>query len=205
MRACGRHLEGAELHQALAAAGAVRRVELVDAELGAVGVAGDVHQQVAQHPVDDPGLLLARLALGHLLEGDGQLVEAVVAGLVDPRGLAGGADEGAGEQVRQARVVLPVGDQALHQVRAAQQRAVRRGRAAEGDVVAAAGAGVATVEHELLGAEAGLAGLLVEDLVSRTSSSQLEAGCTLTSMTPGSGVTASFCSRWSAAARSPRR
>jgi hypothetical protein len=50
-----RHLEGAELHQALAAAGAVRGVELVDAELGAVGVAGDVRQQVPEHPVDDPG------------------------------------------------------------------------------------------------------------------------------------------------------
>ena len=41
------------------------------------------------------------------------------------------------------------------QVGAAQERAVGRRLAAEHDVVAAAGAGVAAVEHELLGAEAG--------------------------------------------------
>jgi hypothetical protein len=157
-----RHLEGAELHQALAAAGGVRRVELVDAELGAMGVAGHVHQEVAQHPVHDPGLRHA--PRGHLLEGDGELVEAVVAGLIHARRLAGGADEGAGEQIRQARVVLPEADEALHQIGAAQQRAVRRGRAAEGDVVAAAGAGVTAVEHELLGAQAREPGLFVEDL-----------------------------------------
>jgi hypothetical protein len=50
----GRHLEGAHLEQAEAAGGAVRRVQLVDAELGAVGVAGDVDQQVAQQAVDEP-------------------------------------------------------------------------------------------------------------------------------------------------------
>jgi len=36
----GRHLEAVEFDQPLAAGGAVGRVELVDAELGAVGVAG---------------------------------------------------------------------------------------------------------------------------------------------------------------------
>jgi hypothetical protein len=50
-----RHLEGAQLEQAEAAGRAVRRIQLVDAELGAVGVAGDVDQQVAQHAVDQPG------------------------------------------------------------------------------------------------------------------------------------------------------
>ena len=51
-------------------------------------------------------------------------------------------------------MVLPVGDQAAQQVGPAQERAVGRRRAAEHDVVAAAGAGVPAVEHELLGAEA---------------------------------------------------
>ena len=50
-------------------------------------------------------------------------------------------------------MVLPVGDEAAQQVGPAQQRAVRRGGAAERHVVAAARAGVAPVEHELLGAQ----------------------------------------------------
>ena len=50
-----RHLEGAQLEQAEAAGGAVGRVQLVDAELGAVRVAGDVDQQVAEQAVDQPG------------------------------------------------------------------------------------------------------------------------------------------------------
>jgi hypothetical protein len=44
--------------------------------------------------------------------------------LVDARRLAGRADEQAGEQVGQRRMALPVQDQALQQVRPAQERAV---------------------------------------------------------------------------------
>jgi len=54
-------------------------------------------------------------------------------------------------------VVLPVGDQAAEQVGAAQDRAVRRCGAADGEVVAAARAGMAAVEGEGLGAEERLA------------------------------------------------
>jgi hypothetical protein len=50
-----RHLEGAQLQQAQAAGGGVGRVHLVDAELAAVRVAGDVDQDVAQRAVDQPG------------------------------------------------------------------------------------------------------------------------------------------------------
>ena len=103
----------------------------------------------------------ARLALGErrqaveLGEGDLELVEALVAGLVDARGLAGRADEPAGEQVRERRVVLPVGDDAAEQVGPAQKRAVGWRRAAEGQVVAAAGTGVSAVEMERLSPEPG--------------------------------------------------
>ena len=142
---------------------AVGRIELVDADLGAVGVAGDIDQQVAQQPVDQPGQRRRALAgRGHLRQRDLQLVERVVARLVDARRLAGRADEQAGEQVGQRRVALPVQDQALQQVGPAQERAVVRRRAADHDVVAAAGAGVPAVDHELVGAEPGLARLLVD-------------------------------------------
>ena len=175
----GRHLERPQLHQPEAAPLAVGVEQFVDAELGPVGVAGHVDEEVAQEPVDEerppvpvfggsrrpcrgdtprpPGVDPVELG-----EGDLELVEAVVAGLVDAGGLAGRPDEPPGEQVGQGRVVLPVGEEAAEQVGAAQQRAVGRRRAAEGHVVAAAGAGVGAVEGELLRSEAGLVGLLVD-------------------------------------------
>ena len=131
----------------------------------------------------------AAAAVGDLAEGDLQLVEAVVARLVEPGRLAVRADEQAREQVRQRRVVVPVGDQAAEQVGPAEERAVGRRRAAEDDVVAAAGAGVPAVEHELLGAQPRLPGLLVEDRGLRRPARPTSAsGWMLTSITPGSGV-----------------
>ena len=59
-------------------------------------------------------------------------------------------------------MVLPIGDDAGQQVRPPQERAVGRRHAAEHDVVAAAGADVAAIEPELLGAQADLGGLLVD-------------------------------------------
>ena len=148
-----RHLEGAELDEAEPAHRPLRRIELVDADLGAVRVAGHVDQQVAEQAVDQPGRDRAA-RLGDLAQRDLELVERLVARLVDARRLAGGADEQAGEQVGQRGMVLPVGDDAGEQIGPAQERAVRRREAAEHDVVAAAGADMPAVEHELLGAEA---------------------------------------------------
>ena len=59
-------------------------------------------------------------------------------------------------------MALPVEDEALQQVRPAQERAVRRMGAANHDMVAAAGAGMAAVGHELLGAEPRLPRVLIE-------------------------------------------
>ena len=158
-----RHLEGAQLEQALPAAGALGRIELVDAELGAVGVAGDVDQRVAEDAIDQPGRRpVARSSSVDLGHRDLELVHLIAARLVDARMLAGRADEHAREQVRQRRMVVPVGDQAAQQVRPPQQRAVARRRPADHDVVAAAGAGVAAVDQELLGAETRLPRFLVE-------------------------------------------
>ncbi len=162
-----RHLEGAKLEDAEASRGGPRRVELVDRELGAVRVAGEVDEEVAQDPVDEPRLLvrLARLELSfELLEGDLQLVERVGARLVHARALAGGADEHPREEIGKRRMILPIGDEALQHVRAAQHGAVRGGGPAERHVVAASGPGVAAVEHELLGSEAREPRFLVERL-----------------------------------------
>jgi hypothetical protein len=62
---------------------------------------------------------------------------------------------------------LPVQHDAFQKVGPAQEWAVGRSGTAEHHVVAAASAGVAAVEHELVGAEAGLASVLVEPLGDR--------------------------------------
>ena len=159
----GRHLEGAQLQQTKAPRGRVRRVQLVDTELGAMGVTGHVHQQVAQQAVDQPGLAVAT-HFRHLREGDFQLVQRIVTRLIDTRRLGRRADKQTAEQVGQRRMVVPVADQAAQQVRPAQKRRVRRRRAAEHKVVTAARASVAAIDHKFLAGEAALAGLRVEKL-----------------------------------------
>ena len=106
-----RHLERAELDQAQPPGRTVGREQLVDAQLGAVGVAGDVYQEVAEQSVDQPrpwGLAFARRR--HHRERDLELVELVLARLVDARGLAGRTDEQTGEQIGQRGMALPVED-----------------------------------------------------------------------------------------------
>ena len=78
-----RHFKGAELEQAETQALAFGGIHLVDAELGAVGVAGDVDEEVAEEAVEDPGMAVA---FGEVTEGELELVEGVGAGLVDAGG-----------------------------------------------------------------------------------------------------------------------
>ena len=192
-----RHLEGAHLEQAEAAGRAVGRVQLVDAELGAVRVAGDVDQQVAQQR-DRPATAARRRpwtvgGAASSAKRDLELVDRVVARLVDARRLAGRADEHAREQVGQRRMVVPVRRSGWPS-RSGRRRngRVGRRRAAEHEVVAAAGAGVAAVEHELLGRQARLARGVVEvRRCGRPARPSSCAGWMLTSITPGSGVTCS--------------
>ena len=105
---------------------------------------------------------VALRTVGHFLEGDLELVQPIVPRLVDARRLARRPDEHAGEHVGERRMVLPIGDQAPQQIGPAQERRVRRARGADHDVIAAARAGVAAVEHEFLGAEPRLPRFFVE-------------------------------------------
>src|SRR5258706_5343719 len=97
-----RHLEGAKLEQPEASGRRAGSVQLVDRELRAVRVAGEVDEEIAQDPVHEPRLLV-RLAdlelLLELLEGDLALAERVWARLVDARALARRADEHPREEV----------------------------------------------------------------------------------------------------------
>src|SRR5262245_54684833 len=86
-----------------------------------------------------------------------------MARFIDSWSLAGRSHEEPREQIREARMMLPVGQQTSQQLRATQEWTVRRGGASQGDVVASPCAGMPPVEHELLRAETGQARLLVED------------------------------------------
>ena len=58
-----RHLERAEFDEAEPAGRPVGREQLVDADFGAMGVAGDVDQEIAEQPIDEPRPRRSRLAL----------------------------------------------------------------------------------------------------------------------------------------------
>ena len=160
-----RHLEAAKLDKAKAPCGPVRRIELVDTDFGAVRVACYVRQHVAQQTVDQPGR--RRVACARrwdLRKGDLQLIERVSARLVDPRRLARRADKEAGEKITERRVTLPEKDQRFQEVRAPQKGAVIGGRAADDDMIAAAGSRMAAVDHELVGAKSAQARLFIDRL-----------------------------------------
>jgi len=167
-----RHLEAAQLEQAQPARRTVGRIELVDAEFGAVRVARHVDEDVAQCAIDEPGrhrlLALAQrresveLTL-QLAKRDLELVELIVAGLVDARRLARRTDEEPGEQIRQRRMVVPIADEACEQIGAAQEWAVGRRRGAQHHVIAAACTRMASVEHELFGAQIRFVGGAVKE------------------------------------------
>ena len=130
-----------------------------------MGVAGHVNQNIAQSAVYQPRRHLVAMQLAvfvDLFDGDFQLIQLVIAGFVNPRGLAGGPDKHAAEQVTQGRVVVPVQQQAGQQFRASQKRAVRRGCSTHHEVVAAAGAGVAAIGHELFGGQMGFKRCVVQ-------------------------------------------
>ncbi len=82
------HFKGAHFEQSEAARSRVGRIELVDAELGAVRAAGGVDEQVSEDAVDQPRRSAAMIR--NLLKRDFHLVDLIVAGFVDARRLAVG-------------------------------------------------------------------------------------------------------------------
>jgi hypothetical protein len=131
-----RHFQRAEFHQSEPVGGGFARVQLVDAELSAVCVAGHVGEQMAENAIDQPGRdFLLRC---DLRERDLQFDQAVLARLVNPRMLAGGPFEQPAEQVRQARMVVPETQQRFQQIGTPQEWTVGGFGSAHHHVVAAA-------------------------------------------------------------------
>jgi hypothetical protein len=123
-------------------------------------VATGIDQQVAEQAIHQPGRA-GFTRRWHLLEGDLQFIERIIARLVDARGLRGRADEQAGEEIGEGWVVMPIAQQTSQQVRSAQERGIRGRFAAEHEVIAAARARMTTIEHELLGGQPGLPRLVI--------------------------------------------
>jgi hypothetical protein len=157
----GRHFKCAQLEEAELEAGAIGRIELVDTELCAVGVAGDVGEEIAKEAVKEGGAGV--FFFGEISEGYFEFVERVGAGFVDARVLAGRSDVGAGEEVGEGRMILPEGKEADEEVGPAEQRAVRDGRATNDDVAAAASGLEIAVAGEFAGGEAMFEGFFVEE------------------------------------------
>src|SRR5205823_14917643 len=104
-----RHLESAEFEQTQPPGRALRRIELVDRELGAMRVAGEIGEEVTQQTIDQPrlrGVLAGAVLAFELLEGDLEFVESIVARFIDARRLTGRADEKARKKIRERGVVL---------------------------------------------------------------------------------------------------
>jgi carbohydrate-selective porin OprB len=97
---------------------------LVDAEFGAVGIAGEICEEVSEDAVDEPWGDLG--VVGDLTEGDFEFVEDVVAGFVDAGVLTGGADEETAEEIGQGGVAEPEAEERAEEVGAAEERGVRR-------------------------------------------------------------------------------
>jgi hypothetical protein len=74
-------------------------------------------------------------------------------GLVEAGRLTGGADKEAGEEIAHGGVALPMQHQRFEQVGAAQEGAVVGRCATHDDMIAAAGAGMAAIDHEFVGAQ----------------------------------------------------
>ena len=148
-----RHFKRPELDEPQAAGRSIGRVELVDAELGPVRVAGRIDQQIAKDAIDEPrwhAAPFANLAI-ELVEGELQLIDRVVASFIDARRLARGTDKQPAEQVTQRRMVEPIRHERTEQIGPPQEGAVRRRGAAQDNVISAAGSRVAAIEHEFLG------------------------------------------------------
>ena len=155
-----RHLERAELQQPEPSVCVIGRVQLVDAELGPMRVAGDVHEQMAEDPIDQPRR--DRSFLRELLERQFQFVECIASAFIDTRSLTRWPDELPRKDVRQGRVVVPIRDQAPQQIGPSQERAVGRSRSPQHNVIAATGPRMFAVELEFFCSESSQSCLVID-------------------------------------------
>src|SRR5260370_42699438 len=98
------HFEGTQFEQTEAQPETLRRIKLVDAELGAMRVSSDIDEQVAEQSIHNERRAAARRQMA---KGNLQLKQSVHPGLVHPPKLARRARLTARKQIQQPRRVRP--------------------------------------------------------------------------------------------------
>src|SRR3989442_1311724 len=107
----GRHLESSHFHETEPSCRAVRRIELIDAKLSPVRVAGYIHEKIAKNSIDQPRRDLIAARLIQNLESKLQFIYCVGTSFVDARSLACRADESSRKKIRQRRMVQPISNE----------------------------------------------------------------------------------------------
>src|SRR5205823_5866900 len=126
------------------------------------GVSGHIDQKVAEYPVHQPWRQISVLPPIQKTESQFQFVNSVRAGFIYTGRLAGRTDEDAREQIGQGRMIQPITDKTLEQVRTPQKGAIGRYRSAKRDMIASACSGVPAINHEFLGSQPVQSRFLVE-------------------------------------------
>ncbi|MEY3459378.1 MAG: hypothetical protein RL215_2535 [Planctomycetota bacterium] len=125
-------------------------------------VAGEIDEEVAEEAIDEPVGDPARAGFGYLCEGEFEFCEGVSATFIDSGGLAGGADEEAGEEVREGGMVVPEGNEAAEEIGSAEEGAVAGRGGSEDKVIPATGTGMASIALKFFGTESAVASIFVD-------------------------------------------
>src|SRR5688572_7924420 len=97
-----------------------------------------------------------------LVEGDFELVERIIARLIDTWVLAARANKEAAEEIRERGMMLPVAEEATEQIGPAQEGAVGGRGSADDQMISSAGADVPAIDHEFFRAQSGQARFMVK-------------------------------------------
>ena len=139
-------------------------------------VPGDINQQVPEDAIDQPRWSLP--VFGNLLEGNFQLVQAILTAFIHPWSLARRTYKQSGKQIGQGRMVEPVSQETSQDIRTTENRAICRRRPTDDDMIASPGASMLAIQHEFFRAKSGLTGILVQTSTIATNSSHVwAAGC----------------------------
>src|SRR5262249_38852515 len=93
------HLERAKFDETESTRWAVRRIQLVDANLRAMRIAGHVDEQIAEPAIDQPRHRRSGAAIGNLRESEFEFVQRIEPCFVDAWRLTGRPNEHPREQI----------------------------------------------------------------------------------------------------------
>ena len=146
----GRHFEGPEFYQSESTGRAIRGIEFVDTNFGAMRIPRDINEQISKDPIDQPWRgWRPDVGSGDLGKSQFQFVQGIMTGFIDAGSLTGRADEETGKHIGEGRMPLPVSDHAAQEIGPTQKRTVGRGVASHDHMIASPGSRVSSIQHEL--------------------------------------------------------